>query len=58
MKTKGGKDFSISGSEWKNGTLVVYYGIDGSYQFYKFLYYTKKEAYAILRDKARKGLLD
>lgn len=58
MKTKGGKYFSIIGSEWKNGTLIVDYWIGGSYQFYKFLDYTKKEAYALLRDKARKGLLD
>lgn len=58
MKTKSGKDFSIVGSERKNGALIVDYWIDGSYQFYMFLGYTKKEAYAILRDKARKGLLD
>lgn len=58
MKTKGGKDFLIVGSERKKGALIVDYLINGSYQFYIFLYCTKKEAYARLRDKARKGLLD
>lgn len=58
MKTKSGKDFSISGSEWKNGTLIVYYWIEGTFQSYKFMDYSRKEAYSILRDEARRGLLD
>ena len=58
MKTKGGKDFTISGSEWKNGTLIVDYWINGSYQFYRFIGYSKKRAYALLREKAREGGLD
>ena len=58
MKTKSGKDFTISGSEWKDGALIVDYWVNGSYQFYKFMGQSKKRAYALLREKARQGLLD
>jgi hypothetical protein len=58
MNTKGGKVFKIIGSEWDSGWLIVNFQIGGDFGHKRFLYYSKKEAYALLRDKARKGLLD
>ena len=58
MKTKGGKVFQILGSEWNDGWLTVNFQIGGYFSHRRFLYYSKKEAYQILRQEAREGGTD
>ena len=58
MKTKGGKLFKIIGSEWEDGWLIVNYQVGGYFGHRRFLYYSKREAYKILRQEAREGGLE